>query len=55
MTYLLWFPYGGQPIGVVNDKEQADKLAEIINRGRLGTDAPQVEVLEIDVLDPRLS
>lgn len=55
-TYLLHFPYSSdQPLCVVNDKEQADKLAALINVGRQGTEAPDVEVLELAVVDPRLN
>jgi hypothetical protein len=56
MTYLLHFPYGSDlPLCVVNNREQAEKLAELINRARQGTDAPVCEVQEIAVVDPRLS
>jgi len=56
MTYLLYFPYGSDlPLCVVNTREQAEKLADLINRARQGTDAPVCEVLEVEVVDPRLS
>ena len=55
MTYLIWFPYQGGVVGVVNEKEQAERLARLINTARTGTDAPVAEVLAIPVIDLRLN
>ncbi|HWO64580.1 MAG TPA: hypothetical protein VNO31_31545 [Umezawaea sp.] len=51
--YLVHFPYtpNADPIGVTNDKERAERIAELINRERQGTEAPEAEVTEIYDLD----
>lgn len=54
VTYLLHFPYGAPsdvPIGVVNNQDDARALADMINLGRTGTEAPEVVVLEIPVIN----
>lgn len=50
--YALVFEYRNDPpVGVTTNGIQAEKIAELMNLNRSGTDAPNVIVLEVRDLD----